>query len=651
MQRKIGNIFIIIGSVLVLIALILTLTGCSKEEIIENDKDIHDTFIEITMDMTTPLDVGTVLNIYDVAQIQSDKTDLINEFGFLVEGSSFQTDYTVIEGENNLVIIAQLSDGTESSEMISFIGTKPDINIPVEILDNFENENTITSNGLTFTNIDGYDMVESSGTMNVNDVKIENIMTYSTTDFDNNIPNINVQLIEGSKESLINVNKDVVKLLLGTIMAKSIDEADLDNLISIEGNEDRLNKAFEDFYNEIISTVEDGVITSPEFYNTDGSITTTPIEVTYLDMSFIEGGVKVPLSYTQYLNVNDKLIGITYTTKDKYSSESDILEKELPKVELDETIFEDGGVKEFFTKVFTDITLEELGTGLSELTDVSFVGESIIIGELNIDSNEDLVEDNTIDIEDTEPEVEEVEDIKETQRLPYSERFKEYYSWPTNDSHKYSRYIYVLSGLTDKAQPSQFIGSIINKKDGTIKVSGGSGDSGSSLDMSTGLEGNGDNDEGTSSNPNKQTILLNGSSGRTYTLSNENIEGIVFDTHTATSGMVSLMFNDSKYYIATMTPTEISRVIGSTGTKPEQSLYSMNDFKGGDFRVIKDNAVTDETTQYLLKYTSISDGTEKTVPYMVCLPTLSSQDWIVIYGDDFPTSMAVLSRLLTETVQ
>jgi hypothetical protein len=36
---------------------------------------------------------------------------------------------------------------------------------------------------------------------------------------------------------------------------------------------------------------------------------------------------------------------------------------------------------------------------------------------------------------------------------------------------------------------------------------------------------------------------------------------------------------------------------------------------------------------------------------MACLPTLSSQDWIVIYGDDFPTSMAVISKLLTEIVQ
>ena len=41
------------------------------------------------------------------------------------------------------------------------------------------------------------------------------------------------------------------------------------------------------------------------------------------------------------------------------------------------------------------------------------------------------------------------------------------------------------------------------------------------------------------------------------------------------------MFNGSKYYIATMTPTEISRVIGSAGTKPRQSLYPMNDFKVG----------------------------------------------------------------------
>ena len=144
-----------------------------------------------------------------------------------------------------------------------------------------------------------------------------------------------------------------------------------------------------------------------------------------------------------------------------------------PKVELNETIFEDGGVREFFTEVFMNITLEELGTGLSDLTDTSFMGKSIIIGELDINSNEGLVEDNVISIEDTEPEVVEVEDIKETQRLPYSERFKDYYSWPTNDTHKYSRYVYVLSGLNDKTQPSQFTGSITNKRDGTVRVSGG----------------------------------------------------------------------------------------------------------------------------------------------------------------------------------
>ena len=650
MKRKMIIIFVIIS------LMTIVMSGCSKDKDGEEDNIQQETFIEITMDVTTPVNAGTTLNVYDVAQIRQDKASLVNEFGFLVEGSSFQTDYTVLEGDNNLILIAQFSDGTESSSMLSFTGIKSDISIPIEILDNFKNENTIISNGLTFTNIDGYDMVESIGTININDVTIENIMTYSATDSDNNIPSINVQLIDGNKESLIDVSKDVVKLLFGTIMMGSVDEADLESLLAIEGNEDRLDKAFEDFYSEIISTVEDGVITSAEFYNIDGSITTTPIEVTYLDMSFIDGGVKVPLSYTQYLNVNDKLIGITYTTKDKYSSESDILEKELPKIELNETIFEDGGVREFFTKVFTDITLEEPGIGLNELTDVSFVGKSIIIGELDINSTEDIVEDNVIDIEDTEPEVVEVVDIKETQKLPYSERFKEYYNWPINDNYKYSRYVYVLSGLTDKTQPSQFTGSITNKKDGTVKVSGGSSDSGDSLDMSKGVEGNGalgtpDNNGGTSSKPDKQTVLLTGSSGRTYELSNENIEGVVFDTYTATSGMVSIMFNGSKYYIATMTPTEISRVIGSTGTKPEQSLYPMNDFKGGDFLVIKDNSVTDKTTQYSLKYTSISDGTEKTVPYMACLPTLSSQDWIVIYGDDFPTSMAVMSKLLKEIVQ
>lgn len=638
----------------------VAMTACSKDKGPkdgETTEDLQDTSVVITMDTSMSLDAGTVLNIMDVAQVKEEKSALVDKFGFMVDGSTFQENYTVIEGDNLVTVVAQFTDGEQFVEMLSFTGTKSDINIPTEVLNKFKDNIIKVSNGLTFTDVDGYNVQDISATTEINGVSIENILSYIASDESNDIESITIQSINGTKESLLESNKAVLQLLFGTIMSESVEESELESLLAIEGNEDKLTEAFDNFYNEIITVVNDETIVSAKFYNIDGSIVETPIETTFIDTSFINGGKRLPIAYTQYLNVNDKLIGITYTTKQVDTT--DTVEKEYNKVSLDETIFEQGGVKTFFTKVFEGMTHNDLGIGVKPLTDVSFLSNSIVIGELNFDEEpaEVPIVDNEIEVGETEPEVTEVIEIKEAQKKPYAERFKDFYVWPENSKYTYSRYVYILSGLTDSVQPSTFIGSITDKKNGTVKVSGSDPSNSTSIDMNTGNTSTGNNSNdgsnnsgGQSSTPTVKTSFLVGNSGRSHEISNANLEEVVFDEVNSTTGMIPITFNGDRYYIATMTPTEISRVIGSTGTKPEQSLYAMSDFKNGEFLVTKDNSVTDGTTCYNITYTSISDGTKKTAPYMACLPTVSSQDWIVIYGDNLPESMNVLRALLTGLV-